>query len=338
MPIALDLMGGDAAPEPIIAGAAEAIRMDGRRLLLFGQQDVCLPLLEKYGVSQQDAPFTHCEDVVSMDAKPARAMRQRKSSMAMTLAAVADGHAGAAVSAGASGAFMALGLRQLGRLPGVSRPAIALTLPGSPKERMFLDAGANTECSPEMLEEFALMGSIYAERVLEIPTPRIGLLSNGEEDGKGTALTRAAAELMANSPDFQFTGYAEGNDLFQGPYDVLVTDGFTGNLCLKTLEGTVRFVVDNLKQELSADLLSSLGALIAKGAFARLKATLDPRNHGGAPLLGLDGVAIVAHGSSDALAIRSALRVAANCAQQNVGIALGDHLRQLDERRKATEG
>tara|TARA_B100000676_G_scaffold75924_1_gene75469 strand:+ start:110 stop:1126 length:1017 start_codon:yes stop_codon:yes gene_type:complete len=338
MPIALDLMGGDAAPEPIIAGAADAIRSDGRRLLLFGQQEVCLPLLKRYGIAEADAPFTHCDDVVPMDAKPSKAMRQRNSSMAMALAAVAAGQAEAAVSAGASGAFMALGLRQLGRLPGVSRPAIALTLPGKPRPRMFLDAGANAECSPDMLEEFALMGSIYAELVLGISTPRVGLLCNGEEEGKGTELTRAAAARMAETSDFHFTGYAEGNDLFQGPFDVLVTDGFTGNLCLKTLEGTVRFVVDNLKQELSADLLSSLGAMMAKGAFARLKATLDPRNHGGAPLLGLNGVAIVAHGSSDALAIRSALRVAANCAQQEIGATLGERLRQLDERRQAAKG
>ena len=338
MPIALDLMGGDAAPEPIIAGAAEAIREDGQKLLLFGHQDRCAALLKQYELSEGDAPFIHCDDVVPMDAKPARAMRQRESSMAQALKAVAEGRAGAAVSAGASGAFMALGLRELGRLPGVSRPAIALTLPGYPMRRMFLDGGANTLCSPEMLEEFALMGSIYAHLVLGIAHPRVGLLCNGEEDGKGTDLTRAAADLMAANESFNFTGYAEGNDLFQGPFDVIITDGFTGNVCLKTLEGTVRFVVDNLKRELKADLVSSLGRLMAKGAFGRLKKTLDPRHHGGAPLLGLNGVAIVAHGRSDALAIRSALRVASNCAQQEVSSTMVEQLRSLDEQRQSTKG
>ena len=204
--------------------------------------------------------------------------------------------------------------------------------------RMFLDGGANTLCSPEMLEEFALMGSIYAHLVLGIAHPRVGLLCNGEEDGKGTDLTRAAADLMAANESFNFTGYAEGNDLFQGPFDVIITDGFTGNVCLKkTLEGTIRFVVDNLKRELKADLVSSLGGLMAKGAFGRLKKTLDPRHHGGAPLLGLNGVAIVAHGRSDAPAIRSALRCIELCTARGK-FHDGGTIMSLDEQRQSTKG
>jgi phosphate acyltransferase len=312
LPVALDAMGGDAAPEAIVAGAIAAARHDGRRVLLCGHSDALEPLLAGVDVPSGSLTIEHWPDGVAMDAKPATAMRQSESSMAGIFRAVKEGRAGAAVSAGNSGATLGLALRYLGRIPGVQRPAISLMTPGAGGLRIFLDGGANTECTPQMLGQFGVMGSIYAEAVLGLETPRVGLLSNGSEEGKGTDLTRATFPLLA-AADLHFDGYCEGTDIFGRDFDVVVTDGFTGNVALKTLEGTARFVGSELKTLIGKSWWRKAGALLARGAFRDLKVVLDPRIYGGAPLLGLNGVAIIAHGSSDALAVRSALRVGENC-------------------------
>jgi glycerol-3-phosphate acyltransferase PlsX len=319
--IALDAMGGDHAPEPIVAGALDAVRLDARCVALFGRREALEPLLKGVDYPKDRLTITHCPDLVAMNAKPAQAMRQSESSMARTFRAVKDGQAIAGVSAGNSGATMALALRHLGRIRGVTRPAICLTLPGLGGPRLLLDAGANARCSAEMLVEFAVMARCFSSAVHGVETPRIALLCNGEEEGKGTELTQATFELLS-STNLNFVGYCEGSDIFSEGFDVVVTDGFTGNVALKTIEGTGRFILGQLKAEIKGSLMARVGALFARGAFGALKDTMDPSQYGGAPLLGLNAPAIIAHGSSDALAIRSACRVAAQCASQDLSVQI----------------
>ncbi len=314
-------MGGDHAPEPIVGGALDAVRLDGRAVALYGRRETIEPLLKGCDYPHDRLRVVHCPDLVGMNTKPSQAMRQSESSMSRTFRAVKDGEAAAGVSAGNSGATMALALRHLGRIPGVTRPAICLTFPGEGGPRVLLDAGANASCTPAMLAQFGVMANCYSQAVLGCETPRVALLSNGEEEGKGTELTKAAFTLLEQA-NLQFNGYCEGRDLFTSEFDVIVTDGFTGNIALKTLEGTARFIVRELKIELEGSLLAMAGALLAKSAFEALKETLDPSQYGGAPLLGLNAPAIIAHGSSDALAIRSALRVAAQCTRQDLTVQI----------------
>jgi glycerol-3-phosphate acyltransferase PlsX len=326
--IALDAMGGDHAPEPILAGALDAVRLDGRAVALFGRREVLEPLLKGVDYPKERLTVHHCPDLIAMNAKPSQAMRQSESSMARTFRAVKEGQCAAGVSAGNSGATMALALRYLGRLPGVHRPAICLTLPGEDGPRLLLDAGANTVCSPDMLLQFGVMASLYAQHVLDVDSPVVALLSNGEEEGKGTELTKAAYDLL-QATSINFRGYCEGRDLFSPGYHVVVTDGFTGNVALKTLEGTARFLANELKSELTGSWISILGAVLAKGALGALRDTMNPSQYGGAPLLGLKKPAIIAHGSSDALAVRSALRVAARCAASDLTVQIEGALSEI---------
>ena len=321
-------MGGDHAPEPMVKGALDAVRLDGRAVLLFGRREVLDPLLKGVDYPADRLRVVHCPDLVPMSAKPSAAMRQDESSMARCFRAVKAGDALAGVSAGNSGATMALALRHLGRIKGVTRPAICLTMPGQGGPRLLLDAGANTVCTPDMFAQFALMADCYAKAVLGFESPRVAVLSNGEEEGKGTELTQGAFETIQALP-LNFIGYCEGQDLFTDTVDVIVTDGFTGNIALKTLEGTARFIVSQLKVEIEGSLLAMAGAMLAKGAFEGLKGTLDPSQYGGAPLLGLRGPAVIAHGSSDALAIRSAIRVAERCARQDLTVQIESALGAL---------
>ena len=321
-------MGGDHAPEPMVRGALDAVRLDGRAVLLFGRREVIEPLLKGVDYPADRLRVVHCPDLVPMSAKPSVAMRQSESSMARCFRAVKDGDAVAGVSAGNSGATMALALRYLGRIKGVTRPAICLTMPGQGGPRLLLDAGANTVCTPDMLAQFALMANCYAQAIFGFDSPRVAILSNGEEEGKGTELTQGAFEKIQGLA-LNFVGYCEGRDLFTDSVDVIVTDGFTGNIALKTLEGTARFIVSQLKVEIEGSLLAMAGAMLAKGAFEGLKETLDPSQYGGAPLLGLSGPAVIAHGSSDALAIRSAIRVAERCAHQDLTVQIESALGQL---------
>jgi glycerol-3-phosphate acyltransferase PlsX len=320
--IALDAMGGDFAPAAVVAGAAAAVRELGLplRVLLVGDEGRIHAELAKEGpLPAGSIEVRHASQVVEMGEHPGQAMRQKKdSSIRVCFELCKRGEADAMVSAGNSGAVMAGAVFVLGRLDHVERPAIATVLPNVKGRTLLLDAGANTECKPVHLAQFALMGEVYARRMMGIEQPRLAVLANGEEASKGTELTRAAAEaLRAFGP--AFVGYAEGKDIFTGEVDVVVTDGFTGNVVLKAVEGCAQAILELMRRNVEASFFATAGMALARPALRRFKATIDWDEYGGAPLVGVDGVGIIAHGRSGPKAIRNAVRVAAEGAA--VGMA-----------------
>jgi glycerol-3-phosphate acyltransferase PlsX len=252
-----------------------------------------------------------------MNESPSVALRKRDSSMKVAFELMKRGEAQAVVSAGNSGAMMAIGMLVLGVLPQVARPAILAVVPGTSKGTVIIDAGANVDCKPRQLLQFGIIGSVYAEHGLGIANPRVGVLSNGEEDSKGNELTRAASELLSAAP-INFIGYVEGRDFFNGKVDVIVCDGFTGNVALKTIEGVATFAGQVLKTAFHKNLSSRLGYFMTRKSLRHAYRRLDYAEYGGARLLGLDGVAIVAHGGSTPLAIKNAIRVASESVSQDV--------------------
>ena len=285
--IAVDAMGGDRGPDEIVAGALDA-RADGIVPVVFGPAGLDVKGLELHGAA----------GVIGMHEKPAEAVRtKRDSSLVASVRAVAEGRADAVVSAGNTGAMLAAGLLELRRLPGVLRPAIAVPIPARRGPSVLIDAGANADARPEHLLQFATMGAVFAEEILEIPDPEIRLLSIGEEREKGNQLTLETHELLAGS-DLNFAGNCEGRDLLEGAADVVVTDGFTGNVALKLLEGTIRTLLDAMREEIAASATGRLGGLLIRPAARRLRRRLDPDTYGGAYLLGLRGLAVIAHGYS----------------------------------------
>jgi glycerol-3-phosphate acyltransferase PlsX len=317
MRIALDAMGGDAAPQATVAGAVAAARELGASILLVGDRARLESELAQHRTNGLDIELRHATQVVGMDDSPTAALRQADSSMAVALAAVRDGEAAAFVFAGNTGAGMVLGAHLLGRTPGVERPAIAVLLPSPRGHTILLDAGANVDCRPLHLTQFAVMGDAYARAVRQIAAPRVGLLSNGLEESKGNALVRAAAPLLRQLP-INFVGYVEGREVNAGTTDVVVCDGFTGNLVLKSLEGFGQLVGQRLREMFEQSLRTKLAYLLLRRDVARLRQDLDPRETGGALLLGLNGIVVKAHGSSDAHAIRNAVAVASSLAQSGV--------------------
>src|SRR5712692_673027 len=305
--IAVDAMGGDRGPEEIVAGALEA-RADGIEPVLFGE-----PGLDTRGLELHEA-----SGVIEMHEKPAEAVRaKRDSSLVASVRAVAAGKADAVVSAGSTGALLAAGLLELRRIPGVMRPAIAVPIPAQHGPSVLLDAGANADARPEHLLQFATMGAVFAEEILGLDNPGVRLLSIGEEREKGNQLTLEAHELLAAS-DLNFEGNCEGRDLLAGAADVVVTDGFTGNVALKLLEGTIRTILDALRAEIAATPTGKLGGLLIRPAARRLRHRLDPDTYGGAYLLGLRGLAVIAHGNSSRTAIANAIRLAARGVDHDV--------------------
>jgi glycerol-3-phosphate acyltransferase PlsX len=305
--VAVDAMGSDKGPEAVIEGALAALG-DGIEPVLFGSAE-----LDTGGL-----PLVATTQVVEMDEKPADAFRNKAdSSLVRAVKAVADGEADAVVSPGNTGAVLAAGLVLLRRLPGVRRPAIAVPIPAANGPSVLIDAGANADCRPEHLLQFAAMGAVFAEEILGLERPRVRLLSIGEEAEKGNQLTLEAHALLAAS-DLDFRGNAEGRDILAGAADVLVTDGFTGNVALKTVEGTIRTVLDGLRSEIAATTTSTLGGLLIRPAARRFRARLDPDTYGGAYLLGLRGLAVIAHGNSSATAIANAIRLAARGVDHDV--------------------
>jgi len=256
-------------------------------------------------------------ETVAMDESPSTALRKKDSSMKVAFELMKRGAVQAVVSAGNSGAMMATGMFVMGNLPQVDRPAILVVIPTLGKGTVIIDAGANVDCKPRHLVQFGLMGSIYAERVLGIPRPRVGVLSNGEEEGKGNDLTRAASEQIS-STSVNYIGYVEGRDICDGEVDVVVCDGFTGNVTLKTMEGVASFIVGVLKDAFHKSVWSRLGYLLSRRSLLQAYSRLDHTEHGGAPLLGLDGVAIIAHGGSGPKAIKNAVRVAKETVSHDV--------------------
>ncbi len=310
-------MGGDRGAAEIVAGALDA-RADGIEPILFGSAG-----LETHGLELRETTGE-----IGMHEKPAEAVRSKPdSSLGAAVRAVARGEMDAVVSAGNTGAMLAAGLLELRRLPGVMRPAIAVPIPSKRGPSVLIDAGANADARPEHLLQFATMGAVFAEEILGIPNPAVRLLSIGEEPEKGNQLTLEAHALLAAS-DLNFIGNTEGRDVLVGAADVVVTDGFTGNVTLKTIEGTIRTLLDALREEITATTTGKLGGLLVRPAARRLRHRLDPDTYGGAYLLGLRGLAVIAHGNSSRTAIANAIRLAARGVDHDVVGRLGARLPQ----------
>lgn len=313
MRIALDVMGGDHGCVVAVKGAKLALEADSRinSLLLVGQEDKIRPALSEVGLTDSRISIVHASEVLTMEDKPLEGIRKKKdSSMVRAIELVRDEKADAIISAGNTGALVA-GSMKLGRLDGVERPAIVCRFPSLSQDFVMLDCGANAVAEPSHLAQFAVMGSVYARQILGTEKPRVGVLCNGTEEGKGTELTKETAKLCAQL-DLNFLGYCEGFDLFNDGVDVVVCDGFIGNIVLKTCESLSKTIGRLLKNEVKANPLRAAGGVLAKGAFTALKRRMDPEVYGGAAVLGVNGIVIKAHGSSRERAFASAIRVAAD--------------------------
>ncbi len=323
MRIILDAMGSDRHPEPELRAAVEAARLFGDEIILVGKEEVLRPRLEALNPDGAPVRIVHAPEVLEMTDKPARSARTKaQNSMAVGMELLKAGEGDAFVTAGNTGGAMANALFRLGRIRGVKRPALATRFPTRKGYCVVLDIGANAECKPEYLLQFAIMGSVYAEHLLGVRNPRVGLLSNGEEAGKGNDLVKATYPLLEAS-GLNFIGNVEGKELFGGEADVVVTDGFTGNVLLKASEAVTKLLVDVLKENLMASPRTKLGALLAKPAFDALKGMLDPEEIGAAPLLGINGLVFVGHGRSDARALLSAIRAARQGVESDLLTQLG---------------
>jgi glycerol-3-phosphate acyltransferase PlsX len=314
-------MGGDHAPGVVIDGAVQASREFGLELILVGPQDVVKAELTRHDTTGLKLNTLHASQVIEMDEhNPAAAVKAAKdSSMIVGMQLVRRRQADGFFTAGHSGAALAAALFRLGRIRGIKRPALSTIFPSqTPQGYCFvLDIGANVECKPEYLLQFAIMGSIYAERVLGVANPRVAIVSNGEEEGKGNPLVQETTPYLKDAP-INFIGNAEGKDIPLGGADVVVTDGFTGNVVIKTSEGVAQFLLDLLKDEITARNVAKVGALLAKPAFEATARRLDYREYGGAPLMGVDGVVVVGHGRSDAKAIKNGIRLAAQTVENGI--------------------
>jgi len=333
-PIAIDAMGADGAPRVEVEGIVSAVREKGIDVIVVGDEPRVRAELERIGASGEKIPIRHAPEVITMHDAPSMAVKQKKkSSMRMCFDLCKSGEADAVVSAGNSGAMMACGLFVLGRLPGVERPAIVTTFPTKAGECALLDMGANVDPKPTVLAQFAVLGSVYARLLHGKTRPKVGLLSNGSEEHKGTPLTRDAHQLLVRAARgtaaFDYLGYVEGRDIFRGEVDVVVTDGFTGNVVLKCVEGAAEVMLDMVKDEVvRSGLLAKIGAALMTTALRRLKRRIDYAEHGGAPLLGVDGVALICHGGSNAKAIKNAIYVAHRFAQIGLGKELTSAIAQ----------
>ncbi len=310
--LAVDAMGGDHAPDIVVAGldiAAE--RHPGARFLLVGDEQRLAPLLARYRRAARLCTVRHAPDVIGNDMKPTAALRSRNASMRVAIDAVAAGEAEGVVSAGNTGALLALAKIVIKTLPGISRPAMAGITPSARGDVVMLDLGANVACDARNLVEFAVMGDAFARAVLGLTAPSIGLLNVGSEEQKGDDRVRQAAEVLRASPiAAQFAGFVEGHDITAGTTDVIVTDGFTGNVALKTAEGAAKLVGELLRQVFRSGVLSRIGYVFARGGLERLREWLDPRRYNGAVMLGLNGVVVKSHGGTDAEGFAHAMDVA----------------------------
>jgi glycerol-3-phosphate acyltransferase PlsX len=329
--IAVDAMGGDKAPVPEVEGAILAARAFGHRIILVGNRDAIQRGLDKHS-SARSLPIEvlHADERITMDDHAAKAARTKKgSSMHLCARLVADGKADGYISAGNTGACMAIAKMILGKVPGVDRPALSGVFPthkGTPV--VVLDVGANVDCEPQMLAQFGLMGEIYSRLVLKVAQPRVGILSIGEEEHKGNALTRDTTPLLKEL-GLNFIGNVEGRDIFSGHADVIVCDGFVGNVALKVSEGLVEMIGGMLKESLRATVTRKIGYLLSRSAFRDFKKRVDYSEIGGAPLLGVKGVCIICHGRSNENAIKNAIRIAADFASSNMNQRIEEELREF---------
>lgn len=329
MKIALDAMGGDHAPAAIVHGAVWAARDFGITVQLVGQPDIIKTELAKHDTRGLNLPIVPASQVIEMDESPVAAVKSKPdSSMAVALRLVKTGDSDAFVTAGNSGGALAAALFGLGRIKGIKRPALGTIFPTDSKYGFcfLLDVGANSDVRFEHLHQFALMGHHYARHVLDIPSPRVGLLSIGEEEEKGSMLTQRVTPLLRDSKIINFVGNVEGKDIPTGIADVVVTDGFTGNVYIKGAEGVAWIIQKFLEREIKARPTALLGALLARGAIKAFRTRLDYREFGGGPLLGVNGVVIVAHGRSDPYALRHAIRVAKQAAEHKLVQAIATGL------------
>jgi glycerol-3-phosphate acyltransferase PlsX len=332
--VALDAMGGDHAPAEVVLGAIQAAREYGVGVLLVGPQDAIRAELAKQDTTGLDLEIVHTDEVIGMDEHPAEAVRNKKrNSITLSHQLVRDGKALGAVSAGNSGAVMAAAIFTFRRVRGIDRPAFGAVVPAmAGGQTLVLDVGANTDCKPPYLLQFALMGAVYMRGVLGLANPRVGLLANGEEESKGDQLTQQAHQLIkASAPaaGINFIGNVEGRDINAGTVDVVVCDGFVGNVALKLSEGLAKMLLSTIRAELTAGVVSKAGALLAKPAFDRVRKKIDYEEYGGVPVLGVNGVSVICHGSSHAKAIKNAIRVALQTADAHLPERIGEGVRQL---------
>ncbi len=318
MKIAVDAMGGDFAPTAVVEGAVNASRRYGLELLLVGRKSEVEPLLQRFGTEGTRIEIVDAPDVVEMHDQPAQAVRRKKgASLVVCAELVKEGQASAMFSAGNTGACMAVSLFKLGRIPGIDRPALALPLPNQDGHTILLDAGANVDVGAHCLVQYAVMGSVYAQEVLGMARPRVGLVNIGEEDCKGNELAREALTLLRSAP-VNFIGNVEGRDLFNGNCDVAVCDGFTGNVILKVGEGVAELVLHAIRKEIQTHPLLRVPAAMLKPAFTRIKRRTDYGERGGALLLGVNGICIIGHGRSNPNAVTNAIRTAGEAVRHGI--------------------
>lgn len=332
--IAIDAMGGDSAPEMVVDGLAVAKQqLPHVDFLVFGDETKVGELINANRALAQVCEIRHAIDKVENGDRVAHALRKRRqSSMRLAIDAVKEGEAQGVVSAGNTGALMAMAKMVLKTMPGIDRPAMATVFPNQRGSTVMLDLGANVECDANNLVQFAVMGEVFARRVLDLPNPSVGILNVGEEDVKGHEGVREAAHILQQSPlPIHFYGFVEGTDIGAGTVDVIVTDGFTGNIALKTIEGTARFVGYFLKRALTSSPRAKLGAWLAKPALRQFKHSVDPRRYNGAMFLGLNGICVKSHGGTDKLGFSNAVRVAADLIEKEVNERIREDLNQLNE-------
>lgn len=333
-------MGGDSAPGMVVDGAAIICEQDPRiHFILFGDEQALLPLIARHPALIGRYDLRHADEVVAADDKPSQVVRRgRNTSMWKAIAAVKEAEAAVAISAGNTGVLMAMSVLQLRTMDGIYRPAIASTWPGPLRKKVFLDLGANLECDEDSLVQYAVMGAAFAREVLHIARPRIGLLNVGEEEQKGHEYVRMAARKLRLAPPdgMNFIGFVEGTDLSSDTVDVIVTDGFTGNVALKTGEGAARMLLEELGKALRGSLLSKLGYLFARGAFRVLRDKFDPRHLNGGMFLGLNGLVIKSHGSSDGVGFAHAIKMGIEMARGNLTGKIALDLQAFDKILKAT--
>lgn len=326
MKIAVDAMGGDYAPREAVMGALEASRK-GMEIILVGDEEKILRELGKGRNSRIE--IVHTGEAITMEEQPAMAVRRKRdSSIVRSLQLVKKGAADAFVSAGSTGAVMTAGLFELGRIRGIDRPAIAVVFPGEKGKTILLDVGANVDCRPENLLQFGVMGYLYAQKILGVKNPRVGLLSLGEEESKGNELTLKTLPMLREA-GINFIGNVEGGDLFTGSVNVVVCDGFVGNVALKAGEGMAVALMRMMREEMAGSWLSRMGTALALPALKGITRRVDYAEHGGAPLLGVNGVVIICHGSSTALAIKNAIKVAAEAVSKSLVGAIGENFNDI---------
>ncbi len=330
--IAIDTASGDHGPEPIVHGAIMATKELHANIILVGDEARLKPILDGHPHNEKQITIEHCTEVISMDEQPAKAVRSKKNASVVVAAnLVKEKRAIGFFSPGNTGASMAAAMMTLGRLPGVKRPTIVTPIPRPDMgTTVLLDAGANVDCKPEYLVHSALMGEIYSREIIRVINPKIGLLSNGEESNKGNELTLKTFDKLKKLP-INFIGNVEGRDIFGDgkPVDVVVTDGFTGNIVVKTIEGTAKAIFNILKTNIKESQLAKTGALLLKPTMQAVKAQMDHSSYGGAPLLGIAGIAIIGHGSSNAWAVRNAIKLTQNFAKYQINELIQDSIDQF---------